>query len=104
MSDLEPNAFDVLITDINENTLQTEVSKVFGMDYLANASEGDAKREVDTIDGYLYGEARRAMVPCVVGNGDKAYWVHFIVDTLSPWTFVSEKVNNLTYTEIILSC
>jgi hypothetical protein len=104
MSELEPKAFDALVSDVNEKTLQTEVSKVFGIDYLAKASEDDAKRVVDTIDGYLYGEGRRAMVPCVIRNGDKAYWVHFLVGNGSPWTFVSENVNNLTYTEIILSC
>lgn len=43
LSDLEPNTFGVLITDINDKTLQTEISDVFGIDYLAKASEDDAK-------------------------------------------------------------
>jgi len=94
ISDIDPNKFDVLITDVNEKTLRTEVSKVFGIDYLAKATEEDAKRKVDVISGYLYGDGRRPMVPCVVSNADKAYWVHFIVDTGSPATFLSEKVCN----------
>ena len=74
------------------------------IDYLAKATEDGAKREVDAINGYLYGEGRRAMVPCVVSNGNKAYWVHFLVDTGAPVTFLSEKVNAPTYAESILSC
>ncbi|KAN0075104.1 hypothetical protein V8E54_007715, partial [Elaphomyces granulatus] len=83
MSELEPKAFDALVSDVNEKTLQTEVSKVFGIDYLVKAN------------GYLYGEGRRAMVPCVIRNGDKAYWVHFLVGNGSPWTFVSENTLDL---------
>ena len=105
ISDLEPNNFDILMTDVNEKTLQTEISRVFGIDYLAEATEDDAMREVDAIDGYLYGDGRRAMVPCVVsnGDGDKAYWVHFLVSTGSPATFISKKVNAPTYAESILA-
>jgi hypothetical protein len=91
--DLELNNYDVRITDINERTLRTEISKALGIDYLAKATEADAKREIDAISGYLYGEGHRAMVPCVVSNGNKAYWVHFLVDTGAPITFLSEKVN-----------
>jgi hypothetical protein len=104
ISDLELNNYDVLITDISENTLRTEISRVFGIDYLAKATEDDAKREVDAINGYLYGDGRRAMVPCVVSNGNKAYWVHFLVRTGAPATFLSKKVNAPTYAESILSC
>ncbi|KIX03490.1 uncharacterized protein Z518_07043 [Rhinocladiella mackenziei CBS 650.93] len=93
ISDLKVNNYDVLITDITENTLRTEISNVFGIDYLAKATENDAKRKIDIVSGYLYGEARRAMVPCVVHNGenDEGYWVHFLVDTGSPATFLSKK-------------
>ena len=104
ISGLALNGYDVLITDISENTLRTEISKSFGIDYLAKATEHDAKREIDTIDGYLYGEGYRAMVPCVVSSRNKAYWVHFFVDTGAPATFLSEKVNAPTYAESILSC
>ena len=93
ISDLELSNYDVLITDLNEKTLRSEISKVFGIDYLAKATEDDAKREVDAINGYLYGDGRRPMVPCVVSNGNKAYWVHFLVGTGAPGTFVSKKVN-----------
>jgi hypothetical protein len=99
VSDLELNNYDVLVTDINKKTLRTEASKVFGIDYLAKATEDDAKREVDVITGYLYGEGRRAMVPCVVSNGNKAYWVHFLVGTSAPATFLSEKVHTPTDAE-----
>ena len=104
ISGLALNGYDILITDINENTLRTEISKGFGIDYLAKATEHDAKREIDAIDGYLYGEGYRAMVPCVASSRNKAYWVHFLVDTSAPATFLSEKVNASTYAESILSC
>ena len=99
ISDLELNNYDVLIMDLNETALRTEVSKVFSIDYLAKATEDDAKREVDIINGYLYGAGRRAMVPCVVSYGNKAYWVHFLVDTSAPATFLSEKVHTPTDAE-----
>ena len=95
ISGLELYNYDVLITDVNENALRTDVSKFFGIDYLAKATEDDVKRKVDVINGFLYGEGRRAMVPFVVNRGDHAYWVHFIVDTGAPVTFLSEKVNVL---------
>ena len=104
ISDLKLNNYDVLVTDINEKTLRTEISKVFGIDYLGKATEDDAKREVDAINGYLYGDGRRPMVPCVVSKGNKARWVHFLVDTGAPGTFLSEKVNTPTYIEGMLSC
>jgi hypothetical protein len=104
ISDLELNKYDVLITDIDEKTLRGEISQLFGIEYLAKATEEDARRDIDTINGYLYGEWRRAIVPCVVSNGNKAYWVHFVVDTGAPITFLSEKVHAPTYAESILSC
>ena len=102
--DLGPINYDDLIPDINEKTLRTEISQVFGIDYLAKASEDDAKREIDAIDGYLCSDGGRAMVPCVVSNGNNAYWVHFIMATGAPATFLSEKVNAPTHAESILSC
>jgi hypothetical protein len=104
ISDLELNNYDVLVTGINEKTLRTEISKVFGIDYLAKATGDEVKREVDVINGYLYGDGLCAMVPCVVSNDNKAYWVHFLVDTGAPGTFLSEKVNTPTYIESMLSC
>jgi hypothetical protein len=77
ISNLELNNYDVSITDIDEETLRNEISRLFGIDYLAKATEDDARRDIDAINGYLYGEGRRAMVPCVVSNGNKAHWVHF---------------------------
>jgi hypothetical protein len=68
IDNLRLNNYDVLVTGINEKTLRTEISKVFGIDYLAKAARDDVKREVDVINGYLYGDGRCAMVPCVVSN------------------------------------
>ena len=53
----------------------------------------------DVLIGYLYGAGRRAMVPCVVSYGNKAYWVHFLVGTGAPATFLSEKVHTPTDVE-----
>jgi len=101
--DLELNSYDVLVPDLNDNKLRTEISKVIGIDYLAEATEDDAHRRVDAIDGYLYGNTLRSMVPCVVTNGVKPYWVHFLVSTGAPVAYPSEKVNTPTYIEGILS-
>ena len=104
ISELELDNYDVLIKDINEDTLRTDISKAFGIAYLTKATEDDVKRKIDAINGYLYGEGRRAIVPCDVNNGDKAYWVYFLVDAGAPVSFLSEKVNAPTYAESILSC
>jgi hypothetical protein len=83
--------------------LKTEISKIFGIDYFAEATENDAKREVDVVDGYLYGEGRLAMVPLVVSNRSKAYWVYFIVDGGAPATYLSKKVSTLIYAMSMLT-
>ncbi|KIX01840.1 uncharacterized protein Z518_09567 [Rhinocladiella mackenziei CBS 650.93] len=92
ITDLEVNNYDVPIADLNDQKLRTEISKVLGIDYLAEAAEDDARREVGAIDGYLYGDARRPMVPCVVCNGGKPYWVHFFVRAGAPVTYLSKRV------------
>jgi hypothetical protein len=46
------NKYDVLITDI------TDTTKVFGIDYLTEATENDVKKEVGAINGYYASEPR----------------------------------------------
>ena len=104
ISDIGLDNYDVLISDIDEKVLRNEVSRLFGIDYLAKATEDDAKRDINAVNGYLYGQARRLIVPFVVRNGDESYWVHFIVDIGAPVSFLSEKVHAPTYIESMLSC
>jgi hypothetical protein len=67
------------------------------MDYLAKATEDDAKREVDAINCYLYGDGRRAMVPSF--HVSLAMAIRLI-----GYIFLCVLVHAPTYAESILSC
>lgn len=89
---------------ITDEILERDMSWLFGIEYLAMATEDDAERKVDEIYGYLHDNGRHLIVPCVVSNGKMACWVYFLVATVSSKTFLSKKVNAPTYVESILSC
>jgi len=78
--------------------METEISWIFGIEYLARATEDDAERKVDELYGYLYAR-RRLIVPCVISNGKMAYWVHCIVVPGDRDNYLSKKVNAPTYAE-----
>jgi hypothetical protein len=87
-----------------EREMETEISWIFGIEYLARATEDDAERKVDKLYGYMNTERRRLIVPCVISNGKMACWVHCIVIPGAYGNYLSGKVNAPTYAENILSC
>lgn len=84
--------------------METEISGIFGIEYLARATEDDAERKVDELYGYLCTWRRRLIVPCVISNGKMSYWVHCVVIPGTDGNYLSKKVNAPTYAENILSC
>ena len=87
-----PDEYDVLLTDITHETLMKAISDEIGIVYLSEAT-GDTKKPVSVCDGYIYGPNRRPIVPLVVSYGKQSRWVFFIVDSGSPWTFMSKQVS-----------
>jgi hypothetical protein len=100
----DPKDFDVLITDIDDEKLRTEVADVMGIPYLVKATGADANTVVRIGRGYISGRNIRTMFPCVVTHGDKAPWVFFIVVTGSPLTYLSEQVRVLLSIERMAGC
>jgi hypothetical protein len=94
---VDPKDYDVLLTDINDNTLRSDVAEIVGIPYLDKATEGDANKVPEIGHGILYGQRLRTIFPCVVSFLDKAHWVFFIVDGGSPLTFISPQVSIPTY-------
>jgi hypothetical protein len=85
------NAFDVLISDIDYPKLNGEVSKLVGHHYLSRVPEIlKPKREVH---GIMYGIHRRLLFTLVTTYGHRSYYVHWLFDTGSPYTYLSYDVS-----------
>jgi len=96
---VDPKDYDVLITDVNDNKLRTEVSELVGIPYLKEATKDEANEKVKIGHAIIYGIKQRSIFPCIVSFQDKARWVFFIVDSSSPLTYLSVQVSVPTYRE-----
>jgi len=96
---VDPNDYDVLITDVNDHTLHNEISDLVGIPYLKEATKEEADKVADSLRGFLYGRKYRMILPCVVKIEDKAHWVFFIVDSGAPLTYLSTQVSMYTCRE-----
>ncbi|KAI9769400.1 MAG: hypothetical protein M1840_004102 [Geoglossum simile] len=92
ISGVSPKDYDVLITDMNNDILESEISELAGIPYLKEAKKNEADNMPHKLTGFMYGEKFRLILPCLVGVRDKARWVFFIVDTGAPITFISDQV------------
>ena len=90
---MDPRDYDVLITDIDNDTLQSEISKLAGIPYLKEATKDEADQVPKKIDGFTYGPKLRLVFPSVLSVEDKARWVFFVMDTGAPVTYISTQVN-----------
>jgi len=97
ISGVDPNSYDVLITDINDNTLRSNISDFIGIPYLREATKDDANKKVQIGHSFIYGQNFRTIFPCVVSYEDKAHWVFFIVSSGAPLTYLSASVSIYTY-------
>ena len=100
---VDPKDYDVLITDISDNKLRTEIAELLGVPYLQKATEDEANKKIETATGMTYatgiagGTKFRTVFPCVVSFEDNARWVFFIVDTGAPLTYLSTHVSASAY-------
>ncbi|KAI9767813.1 MAG: hypothetical protein M1840_005494 [Geoglossum simile] len=91
----DPHGYDVLITDVDEKTLRSEIAEIVGVPYLGKSTESDANAVVRVGHGYLFGRNIRTIFPCVVSCQDMARWVFFIVDSGAPLTYLSTQASEL---------
>jgi hypothetical protein len=71
----DPADYDVSITVISHQTLETTIAEEVGIPYLSKATETDAKVVVQVGDGFIRGPKKRTIVPLVVTHQDEARWV-----------------------------
>jgi hypothetical protein len=89
----DPKDYDVLITDMTNETLQSEISELVGIPYLKEAMKDEADHVAGEIHGFIYGRTFGMILPCVLNIEDKARWVFFIVDSGAPLTYLSAQVS-----------
>jgi len=94
---VDPKDYDVLITDMNENTLRNDVAKLAGIPFLQKATKDEANKQVEIGHGFIYGKKLGTIFPCILSFRDKAHWVFFIVDSGAPLTYISSTVSVPTY-------
>ena len=100
---VDPKDYDVLLSDMDNNTLHSEISKLVGIPYLEEATKDEADKVIEEINGFLYGPKHHLILPCVLSIEDKARWVFFIVDPGSPLTYISTQVSVHPYRKECLS-
>jgi hypothetical protein len=89
----DPKDYDVLITDMSERILRDSISKLVGIPYLKKATRDEARQNLETSTGFFYGRNSRIIFPCVVGFEERAHWVFFILDPISPLTYLSAHIS-----------
>jgi hypothetical protein len=87
---IRPEEYDVYIADVTESDLNNDISNQMNIKYLSEAKN----EEIWPLNGIFYGINRRCIVCCSVKrkNMEKAINVFFILDTGSPYTYLTANV------------
>jgi hypothetical protein len=87
-----PELFDILLSDVDDNLLYNDISTALGSAYLSETPHLTSPHT--TVDGILFGVHSRVVFPLVVQLSHKpsSYVVHFLYDSGSPFTFLSQEV------------
>ncbi|PUU77261.1 hypothetical protein B9Z19DRAFT_1065997 [Tuber borchii] len=88
-----PNPHEVLISDVQHETLETTIATELGITYLSKVPQDVQSKVIHKAYGYFYGPNDRAIIPLPVISKDKALWVFFVVDSGSPNTYLSAQVS-----------
>jgi hypothetical protein len=88
----DPSDYDVLITDIKHETLETTIAEELGIPYLSKATEAQAEEVVEVGNGYIHGSKFRVIVP-FLGHKGEARWVFFILGSGAPLTHLSAQAS-----------
>ena len=90
---VRPSDFDVLLTDLDEETLKDEIPRYIGIPFLKEATEEEAAKVATELHGRIYSGTFRQVLPCVLSHKNKARWVFFLIDTGAPFTYISPQVS-----------
>ena len=87
-----PDLYDILLPDIDETVLHNEISTALGSAYLSETPH--LTSPLATVDGIMFGEYCRVLFPLVVRlfGKSRSYIIHFLYDSGSPFTFLSQEV------------
>ena len=87
-----PDLYDILLSDIDEKVLHNEISTALGSAYLSETPH--LISPLATVDGIMFGRNDRVLFPLVVRLPRKShsYVIHFLYDSGSPHTFLSQEV------------
>jgi len=86
-----PELFDVLLNDVDEEVLHNDISTALGSTYLSETPHLTSPRS--TVDGIVFGRNKRVFFPLVVRLLRKrSYVMHFLYESGSPYTFLSQEV------------
>ena len=87
-----PSLFDILLTDVDEKVLHNEISTALGSAYLSETPHLTSPHI--TVDGIMFGKNCRVLFPLVVRlpGQSRSYVVHFLYNSRSPFTFLSQEV------------
>jgi hypothetical protein len=83
--------FDVLITDVTDTILRTEIAELVSIIYLVKATKEEANKQLDISSGFLYGNNFRPILPCVVSSEGPLSFLHR--GHCSPATYLSTQVS-----------
>ena len=90
---VNPEDYDVLLTDMDDGKLRSEVAELIGVPYLKKTTKDKANNKLEIGRGVIYGRRYRILFPCVVGFKDQARWVFFVVNSGAPLTYLSPQVS-----------
>ena len=87
-----PDLYDILLSDIDEKVLHDEISTALGSAYLSETPHLTSPHL--TVDGIMFGKHCRVLFPLVVRlpGKSRSYIIHFLYDSGSPFTFLSQEV------------
>lgn len=85
--DILPRDVDVLLIDVGERELRTDIAREFATEFLAEADPEASPHW--PITGIVYGRYFRVMVELTVTRRNMARRVFFLLDTGSPFTYLS---------------
>lgn len=89
---VSPKSVDVMLTDVDEDLLNGEISRVLHVQYLSSVPQPQYSH---TITGYVHGNMYRPVVNMVLASRDTptaGINVIFIIDTGAPYTYISRTV------------
>jgi len=88
-----PDLYDILLSDIDEEVLHNEISTALRSAYLSETPH--LTSPLATVDGIMFSKHNHVLFPLVVrlpGKKSRSYVMHFLYNSGSPFTFLSQEV------------